>query len=111
MKRQKAQYDYVQIAEKNLRQKLVRLGRIEHEDDLEQLDSIIESAYNSKKQLLWGQMEAQFQVPQPSMESGEQHGLFGESEASASSSDSGVDPTDFGKVNLQGDPILTELHM
>ena len=56
-------------------------------------------------------MEAPFQVPQPSMESGEQHGLFGESEASASSSDSGVDPTDFGKVNLHGDPILSELHM
>ena len=85
----------------------MRLGRIEHEDELDQIDSIIESAYNSKKQLLWGQMEAPFQVPQPSIESGEQFGLFGGSEPSASSSDSGVDPAEFGKVNLQGEPVLT----
>ena len=56
-------------------------------------------------------MEAPFQVPQPSIESGEQHGLFGESEGSASSSDSEIECTEFGKVNLKGDPIFTEQHM
>ena len=89
MKQQKAKYEYVKIAEANLRKKLVRLGRIKHEGELDALDSIIESAYNSKKQLLWGQMEAPFQVPQPSLESGEAHGLFGDSDvASAESSSS-----------------------
>ena len=54
MKQQRAKYEYVKVADENLRKKLVRLGRIQHEGELEQLDSIIESAYNSKKQLLWG---------------------------------------------------------
>ena len=80
IKRAKAKFEYVKVAEANLRKKLVRLGRIQHEDELEAIDSIIESAYNSKKQLLWGQMEAPFQVPAPSIESGEQYGLFADSE-------------------------------
>ena len=80
MKRERQKFDYVKVAEANLRKKLVRLGRIQHEDELEAIDSIIESAYNSKKQLLWGQMEAPFQVPAPSIESGEQYGLFADSE-------------------------------
>ena len=54
MKRERQKFDYVKVAEANLRKKLVRLGRIQHEDELEAIDSIIESAYNSKKQLLWG---------------------------------------------------------
>ena len=60
IKREKANFGYVKVAEANLRKKLVRLGRIQREDELEAIDSLIESAYNSKKQLLWGQMEAPF---------------------------------------------------
>ena len=54
MKREKAKFEYARVAEASLRKKLVRLGRIQREDELEAIDSIIESAYNSKKQLLWG---------------------------------------------------------
>ena len=56
-------------------------------------------------------MEAPFQVPAPSIESGEQHGLFADSEQSLSSSASSLDYTDFGQKDPGGTPVLTDMHM
>ena len=55
MKKFRATAKHRKDFEHRLKQKLIRFGKIEEEDELPVVDSLIESAYNSQKAIEWGE--------------------------------------------------------
>jgi len=75
---QRKKTGYYRYTADKLRAKLVRLGRVKSmsEADKLEIDSLMESAYNSEKKIEWGKREESFKAPVPSIESGERFALF-----------------------------------
>ena len=60
MKKFRATAKHRKDFEHRLKQKLIRFGKIQEEDELPVVDSLIESAYNSQKAIEWGEKKDEY---------------------------------------------------
>ena len=107
----RAQAEHKKAADQRLREKLVRLGRIKKPEDLKNVDSLLESAYNSAKALEWGQYTDNVGNPRCSFDTEEDFDIFSQSGDDSQESKESVDIIEQVKkegrltMNIKNNPL------